>query len=351
MNEDVDSLLNTAATVSEIASSLSSNKTLSAATNDSRITPIARITDEVAAMNQDVLNNLLQTALGVYSSLYMTAVEQYGSIGNVRVATILQKYSTSGGGIAKSANIGVSRLMQATESIGEPACLSDYKISALEARTDDMRSSNIAVGKLLTVPFTCNGQKSEFRVIVRLAPQVISNSKMVELTKALATDTSMAARFHDFRSGKIDLIDYLTCRDLIRQDRKLLATDTTGVYRSNRDKKTKGFFTTLISGGNVNMNLASSIIIITKTLANELEVAMRGRFSDYKSRQKFMEGQMATLLFVVDTDSEMFTMYQDSVDDVGRYTFRDIKDNGSSANALDINALMQTARQNAIPRL
>lgn len=344
MSEEMQSLLSAAATVNEISKGIRSNKTLTSATSSTRVSPPAYITSGFRTLDNGIQQNILQVALAVYIGHYREAVSTYGKVGDIRAISILQKFSTNPNSGTDAALVGASRVLAAAaEEIGNSegnTSLMGFKLSALEAsdKAGDMPKS-LAVGKMITVPFSSGDQKCEFTVNVSMFPDLVPFTELKALAKALMSDNSYSGRWHAMRSGKITIADWLTCRDILREDRKLMLTDSTGIYKANREKKSRSVIGAILSGGNVNMNTASAVWVMTKAEATELETVLGGRLNNYALRQKFFEKTLSMMLIVVDSDLEVIKLYQESFPEVGTHSFRDFESAGTAPNALDLNAI------------
>jgi hypothetical protein len=138
--------------------------------------------------------------------------------------------------------------------------------------------------------------------------------------------------------------------DLIERDKKALLNDDSGLYIEARRNKTKGFFATLLTG-DVSLNSASAMAVITKRTAEELELAIKGKLVRAGDRDAYFKATNSMMLVVVDTMAERLSIYQRGISEYGMYTFTDIKDHSKKSGAVDIGSILKAYKLGEAPSL
>ena len=201
--------------------------------------------------------------------------------------------------------------------------------------------SNLAVGKMIEVKFCSEGKTISIPIAVTMFPRGMSGQDFVKVVGSNVVDRSISGRWYQWRSGEIKFIqDALLCLDLLKADRDALKADKDGVLLAARSKRTVGIGAALLSGY-ASPNTISSMAVISKNTAKQIEYAMKRRLTDPKTRQIFFENNSLMLLVVVDTDMERLTFYYRGIAEQSDYTFTDIKDNGKKSSAPDIEGILK----------
>jgi len=373
-------------------------------TASTRLAPIVLIDKRVLVTDPKLTTALLQTLLSVYCSYYLTAINLSMQVGNVKVmrlldqfstnrdlltaasnniaftledidddSTVLPNYSLESGTISDDGNVYKYNKKYKKPNYGGSIKYSNTSTTsnnnsntsttsnnngAYQAGLDKARSSekpysvdktihniidesNLAVGKLLEVHLVQGNQSVTIPVHATLVPKSIEPEDFIDIAKANSVDKSASGRWHQWRAGEIRFIkDYLLTQDLIEADKKALLADKTGTLLSTRSKRTKGVFAALLSGY-ASPNAVSTMIIISKQTASDLELAIKGSLKNAHVRQQYFESNSTMMLVVVDVRMERFTIYQRGIADYKEHTLEDIKGNNSKTNGTDLEAILK----------
>lgn len=319
-------------------------------TAPTRLSPIVLIDKKVLDVDQILVKSLLQTMLSVYTAHYLQAINIAMNVGDVKVLRLLNSMSTDRSVLSAAGN----SLWLSNEALDDSV---DYLVNYSLEADNDMRPApkfdqdktiktiqeevNLAIGKLVEVKIASGEHSVSIPINVNVAPKSIRSSEIVAIITANSTDRSATARYHQWRSGEISFIrDYLLNMDLIDQDFKALKADTTGSMLSIRSKRTKGILATLASG-QASPNAVSAMVVVSKSTAKEMEIAMRGKLKSSRVRDKYFKNGSTMMLVVVDSEMERFTMYQRGIDDFNEYTLDDIKGAATRTGANDIDSILQ----------
>lgn len=192
---------------------------------------------------------------------------------------------------------------------------------------------NLSVGKMLEVRITSNNASAVIPVSVRLIVRPVPASGMAILLTQANKVTSARDRYHKWRSGELSLIkDIILCQDLIDDHKKALMADRDGVLRSMVGRGTKNRLSSLLSG-DLSVANASSIIVVSKTVAKEIERRLNVRLSSFKHREELFRSTYTMLLMVVDVEWEQLVIYHRSIQDPTELSIREAKSAGKEGGS------------------
>lgn len=353
LHRDTESLLGAVQGISRIARDANISSIADAA-RSAHVTPLCLVDTQITRMDQEVKNNIYQTVLGLISMHYMQAVAAHGSVGDIRVIDVLDRFATER---SATSNPG-GGWMTLGKSFGlesrKPKTLSEFKTSpGLLAKGGDETinaASNMAVGKLLDVPIIIEGKEFKFNVHLRLSINPLNDKNIIDTLSMDSNDNSYKGRFNRLRAGELDIVDWLTARDIIKAKRKGRINDKHGFYAAKEKRKGRNFLSSLVSG-NPSINAASSVSIITLATAERLEIAIKGKFSRERTRDKFFKDTSSMMLVIVNESLETLTIYTDSISDPMDIAFDDIKSMSSSSGAMDMNAMLKAYKAGSNPGL
>lgn len=316
------------------------------------INPMVLIEDEIARMPEDQRNDILQAHLSLYSGWYLLASTLKLNVDGIAIRDILNPLNTNPS-IRNS--ISISTESAKDKDLSKGLSLDSYVAENRKADSGMIdKPSNLMVGKIIDVPlaYAAEGKSAPtVPVSVRLNPRRADIDFMVDLFKYINKDKGWVERYHQLRSGEIkSVMDYLTAADINREERRLALKDKDGIYKEGKARRAKGIFSALLSG-NKAINVASTISILTKRSVSRLESVLDGgKLSNYRTRQKFFEETGSMILTVVNTDRETLTVYTRGYKEEATWSFRDIKNMGSSPSAgFDMSSIMSSLSRGSLP--
>lgn len=371
-------------------------------TAPTRLAPVVLVDRKVRDVNEEMLRALLQTLLSIYTAHYLRAIQL--DIAGAHAIKILDKFATDRD-IKRSLGtsdwltegreyLGLEALEHPKHSLptdwsairkdfGQEGLISiheddlqdegfEMEASKIFKRGQDhvdqkdrvpggdkndaaykeiQEDSNLAVGKLIEVRMTTRDTEGKssgtigIPVQATLMPSMISPSDIITITQNNSLDKTMKGRWHGMRSGQLRFVrDYLLNLDLIEQDKKALMADKTGTLLKARNKRLKNIIAALGSG-RASPNAVSSMMIVSKETARQMEVAMGGKkLRSPRVRQEYFKGNVLMALVVVDPVMERFTIYQRGIADAADYTFADIKNNNKKAGGVDLESVLKAYR-------
>ena len=185
--------------------------------------------------------------------------------------------------------------------------------------------ANLSVGKLFSVEITDGIHKASIPVNIRLMASSLPSTSLVHILSVGNEDISIRERYHAWRSGRIEFIkDLVFCQDLIDTHRKNLMADKDGIY-SNLVKRARDNQISGIVSANPSIATASNLAIMSTTTAEQLEIKVMGKLSEFKTREKIFKSTSLMIMCVVDKQWERCTFYHRGIHLPSEVSMRDLK--------------------------
>lgn len=324
----------------------SKSKSLIEYTKPTRVEPIVLIDNKLSSLS--FMPDVMQSLNSIFAAYYLQAVSLMVNVGKVDVVGLLDSvnpdrdpYAGSWKGGILSAFEDINSYKHALPIPGEKTGLETFgDIGKLTQSNEDNTTHNkdvldavrmpstLAVGKILEVEVSSDGNRASFPVNVRLIPVGAKSEDIVRTFSVGLEDTTFMGRIHGWRSGRLELVkDLILCQDLVDNHRKGLINDKTGIYKATTKRKNKNFLSTLLSG-NPSVATASNIIVISENTAKQVEKEIGGKLSRFRTREKLFDETATMLLVVVNPDWEAITIYHRSIDRATELTSGDVKQMG-----------------------
>lgn len=196
----------------------------------------------------------------------------------------------------------------------------------LVARSTEVikEASNLSVGKLLEVQISNNGSKQTLPIMIRLLASTMVPDLMTEFLSTGNIDTSMSGRWVKYQSGQINFVDLLTARDLVRNHKKNLMQDKTGLFTTltnqQRSNKLAGMFSLNPSVAN-----SSNLVVTTTETIKKVELAIGDKFSNFKARQRLFDHTGLFIVAVIDQEYDRVKFYTTDIPSVSDLSIRECK--------------------------
>lgn len=351
----LESVVNKSQTIGSQISDIK-DESLAQYNNKSRLGCTTLVEDSIMLLPPGTQQAIMQTALSLYCAEYMTAVSSMAKVNDVSAISIIERFSTEKETLANYVIDGLEDISTVSSVFtGLEAKDPDSENKRTSAKVDVVdadKYANLAVGKLLNVNLTINGATLPIQVTARLYPQILRPASLLHILSYLNKDVSWIGRFHDWRSGAITTLDYLTALDIIREKRRAIVGDTTNLLQRMEANRSKSKINRILTKGLAsNKNNASGIIVITHETAKSLEIAVRGKLSSKRVRDDIFEKTSAMIMMVVDPSLETIKVYMHSVNDDQTLSYDDIKSASKNANAIDINDVMRAYSKSTLPSM
>lgn len=328
-------------------------------TTSTRLLPSVLVDSDIAMLEDNVVNDLMQTMAGIYAAHYMQAVSISLNVDGIDTIRLLDQFATDRSPIRNTVRGERGAIRDLFSSAMESMDLPDFgmeegaggKVEA-SAGKGFGDGSNLAVGRLLHVKVGAGDRAITIPVQLMLQPRIIPSNIIPKTLALIDSDNSFGARYHKWRSGEIEsFADFLFALDIIEADRKLMLSDGGDVYRDASARRTRAMSDRLLSAGEKSFNTASTMAVITKNAAESLELALKGKLKHAKVRDRYFHDTHSMMLVVVDPRMERVTIYQRGIDGHGTYTYNDIKNNGSKSDGLNIDSILKAYKLGESPSL
>lgn len=234
--------------------------------------------------------------------------------------------------------------------------LSNESITAgRDAMTTITSAPNLSVGHTFSVTARegteANSPSFEIQITVRLIVSTIRPQTIVDILAYAEKNNSPKERIHLWRAGQIEFIDDLIlCKDLAKEHRRTLMNDSSKVYREILARKTNNTKAGIASG-TASVATSSNIVIISSRTLAQLESMIGSTLSNFKVRDRIFRTTYLMLLIVVDTDSEVATIYHDSIELPSKVWIKDMKASGAKNNkGVDVGEMIRMYQLGQAPK-
>lgn len=211
----------------------------------------------------------------------------------------------------------------------EPGSSAEKPKQAKLAIANATDASNLAVGKLLAVDLTINGEQLSIPTMVTLFPMIADRESFLHILSSFSRELTWKERWHDYRSGVIGAVDLVTSRDLIKKHRSTMIKDKSGFYRiiqrQNRNNKVAA------AQRGPSLAEASSILMFSSTLARMVEVETGVSFDNFEDRENIFETTQSMIMFVIDTEWDRVTIYHSGFQAPTKLELRELKSANKNA--------------------
>ena len=210
--------------------------------------------------------------------------------------------------------------------------------------------SNLSVGKLFSVDITDGINKASIPMSVRLMASSMPTNNLIHILSLGSKDNSFKERYHLMKAGRIEFIrDFIFAQDLIDDYRKNLMNDKDGVYSNIVKRANTNKLAGLVSA-NPSVATASNLCIISASTAEQLELHLNGKLSNFKIRQRVFENTYLMILVVIDNSWRRATFYHRGINMPTEVSAQDLK--GSNRNSgPDVADILSAYRAGVAPSL
>ncbi len=301
-----------------------------------RVEPLAIIDQDLS--RNPFLEDLLKFSLSTFTGYYLQAVNMIMNVGKVNTLKVFDSLNP------ERSQGSFSNLVWSNEdfSAGLPvvaksmlpnsrviASLESFDGSPVTNLRADMPSKlheadNLAIGKLINVDLTSEGETIKVPVIIRMVPAVVPSQTLTHIFTVGGT-SGVLDRWSLVKAGQISFVqDFIFGADMIRAHRRALVNDKSGTYEKILDRR-RNNVARAVATGTVSMADASNIAIVSKSTGKEIGRAMYGKLESSTVRQKLFDNSYLIVLMIVDPDREFVTVYHRDLDVESVYSFKEIK--------------------------
>ena len=338
-------------------------KTLVTASSDLRVEPLILVDERVSRL--PYATDLMEAMQRLFTSYYLLAVASENTIGSCTITKRIGKFAPDRNITnATAALLSVESYQFGLPFPGEPVGFDRYNYSpeafrphAEESFEADNKGSNIAskvmeiqnlsIGQLVNVEIVHEGHRANIPVMVRLRALGASPEALSSILGLGMKDNTMSGRWLRFKVGDLSLKDLITTQDMIDDYRRAVYSDKTGYFRTANKQANKGLLATMLTG-TPSIGALSSMAVISKQTATEIERKYLGDLNNYAKRQEVFDKSMLMLLMVVDDDSSTVTVYTRDIEKSQTYWLKDIQKSSKGSNN-DLGELLKAFLNGNIP--
>uniref|UniRef100_A0AAU7PF72 Uncharacterized protein n=1 Tax=Burkholderia phage vB_BgluM-SURPRISE13 TaxID=3159457 RepID=A0AAU7PF72_9VIRU len=211
-----------------------------------------------------------------------------------------------------------TELLGGANEISEPGGLVGRSVEVIK------EASNLSVGKILEVQISAGGNKGTLPIMIRLQASTMVPDLVAKLLSTGHVDNDVSTRWIKYRSGQINLVDLLTARDLVKEHKKNLMSDKSGVYTALSNQRRNNRFAGLLS---LNPSVANStnLMVTTTETIKKVELMMNDKFSNFKARQKLFDATGLFIVAVMDPEYDRVQFYTTGIPSVSDLSIRECK--------------------------
>lgn len=223
----------------------------------------------------------------------------------------------------------------------------DSKSMSGEILNDLKDAPRLGVGRHLRLKIDLGkAGSSNIDVMVRLATNIVSTRLITAMVEANVANVDFLTRVKMRGYGEITTWELLSLSDIIDRQQRVAVMDIDDVFgeKFRRGSSDVAFF---FARGELPINRASGIMVISQETATALESTLGDSLSDFGTRERFFKGTCGMILTVVDTASEVVTTYYRGLRHPQDLTFRDIK---KSKDKDDLTDVLKILTENNTPK-
>lgn len=209
--------------------------------------------------------------------------------------------------------------------------------------------ASLAQGKELQLIVQDGDHTAQINANVRLMTTNIPTEQLIRLLSHSGQPTGFMDRLNAWSMGRLEFIkDICLAQDLIREHRKALHSDRTGLIAKIMQRRRSNKLASVFSG-NPSIATASNIAVITADTARAIEGELSGKLQDFKTREKVFDDSYLMLMVVVDKDWDRVTIYTQGTDDSMDVSIRELK--GAGKSGPDVAEILKAYRAGSSPSL
>lgn len=235
---------------------------------------------------------------------------------------------------------------------GKPALVSKSGATIETVSKETLQSlrdnSNLSVGKMVEVAVVVDDKSVKVPVNIRLQTMPVPSRSMTLYLTAGAQNRSFKERWYDFKAEKLHFFsDLIGINDLLDEHRRNIIKDTSGLYLKQMQQKRKNTLAGFLSGKPSVAN-ASNIVVITEEQRVTIERTLNIKLSTLRGRRVLEENSSIMLLIVVDRQYEQVEIYHRGIEGVSELSISSVK-NASKSTGPDIMKVMEAYKSMKAP--
>lgn len=279
----------------------------------------------------DITPVLLSQTLDQYVVMYVSVASRYLNMGceGAKAVRTLERLATTRD-ILRSVGTQSATDMLSVGLQSQSNASSDAKQLA---QIND--SAELSVGKIVSLTFSGEkGAKFSLDTSVRLQTKLVAPDLITAVFEANYVDLNPLTRIKLAGLGEMTAWEALTCSREIKAQEKVRMADKDNVLVNNfiNGAKELGWS---VATGEIPINVCSGVNIVSSTTMRAIETKLRGRFDNFKVREKFFGATAAMLMIEVDVEDEVATFYYRGLNNEVTLPFRWLRANSNKQSDLE----------------
>jgi len=175
----------------------------------------------------------------------------------------------------------------------------------------------IIVSKIIDVSFSANGKDVVVPIMIRPAIYVVSESTILDYVTVETDREGFMASYHRLRSKQDSLLDFITGRKLLEEDRRKLLNDEADVIKELNARKMDAIGNNSATG--VGFAYSYGTLIISTREKQLVNTAIRGKVDKDSDKNKLLDRIGSFNFIVLDDDfatASIYTSYARGVSEV-----------------------------------
>ena len=196
--------------------------------------------------------------------------------------------------------------------------------------------SNMSTGILFEVSVDADGRSVKIPISVRLLANKMASDIMVSLFTAAVKNRTAKERYREWRAGGLSFWnDVILCKDILRENRKNLIKDSSGMFSEVLRRKSSNQIVGALSG-NPSISQISNILIVSDDTVNRFERESGKKIKNSGTRDLIFNNTQTLILAVVNRTRETVTLYYHDISVPTTVTYRDLKGSGGKGGTPDV---------------
>ena len=337
IKETVGSLLS----VLNLIESVKEKKAMSLTEYSKNVNIVSKLYIEKNIASDDIALPLISTLNQIYISYILTAINLNQLVTHTR--TVRDMIKT----VATESYVDVEQLVDG---------FFDNGTIGMEAKVIDLDSNvqKLAAGRIVEVEFTIPTDDKPLKIQIYLNVQLLPSMIDSEVARQIIAiiPPNDKRRWKQVRAGEIKFFqDYVLCLDLLRNQKKALTKDNSGVLfeilnnnHNNLIKSIVGIVT-----GKERHNLQNSTLVINSKSFKKACDTLGVNFENFAERQRFFSKAGMMLLVVVDPMYNLVDIYYNGIKHKGSYDFNMINKVGAKGADMDMKQIMSVLASGSAP--
>jgi hypothetical protein len=191
-------------------------------------------------------------------------------------------------------------------------------------------------------------QDMEVTITVRGNVLPVDNNSLVTLFSFSKKDLSFTERWHDYRSGRIGLTDFLFMQDVVKEYKRANIELRDDVFGLDSGRRSRDLLYSTISG-NTKINKITHIAIMTEATQARIERELTIDFDRVNQRKKLFDRTNVLMIAVVDRQWNRLRVYTRGYSDHTDVSMKDIDTYSKKSTGSDIMEFLKAFSSNNSP--